>query len=148
MAQVDTISDVSKTHSPKKATILSAILPGAGQVYNKKWWKVPIVYLGLGASAYFFDVNQFNFNGYKELYIETEDDFYLVELERYRRWRDISAIAFVAVYGLQIIDANVDAHLFHFDVSDDLSFNWAPTPILSTHQAQKTTIGLAMRFQF
>ncbi len=147
-AQIDTIQEVNKTHSPKKAGILSAVLPGAGQVYNKKWWKVPIVYAGLGASAYFFDVNQYNFKGYRDLYIETGDLEVFNAMEDSRRWRDISAMAFIAVYGLQVVDAIVDAHLFYFDVSDDLSFNWTPTLIQKTYATRETSFGLAMRIQF
>lgn len=146
-AQIDTISEVPKYHSPKKATLYSAVLPGAGQIYNKKWWKVPIVYLGLGTSVYFFNVNNFNFKGYKAAFIETEREDIRLLMEESRRWRDISAISFVAVYALQIIDANVDAHLFHFDVSDDLSINWAPQPILNGWSG-KTSLGVGMRIQF
>jgi hypothetical protein len=126
-------------HSPKKATIMSAALPGLGQVYNKKYWKVPIVYAGLGTCAYLIDFNNREFQTYKNALIaELDSDTLTVnntgfsanqldELQdTYRRWRDLSWICFGAVYLLNIIDANVDAHLFHFDVGDELGMSVLP----------------------
>ncbi len=145
-----------EVHSPKKASIYSAILPGLGQAYNKKYWKIPLIYIGFGAIGYFIDWNndnyQFNKTAYNHLTDDNEDTNKFMEIEAvkyydldnpshfknfkdglvkrqdyYRRNRDLLIISFVGFYGLNIIDASVDAHLFNFDISDDLTFNWQPS---------------------
>ncbi|NEN25482.1 hypothetical protein G3O08_18480 [Cryomorpha ignava] len=131
--------DSAYIHSPKKATIMSAALPGLGQIYNKKYWKVPIIYGGFAAAGYYLNDNLKNIEKYKDLYIaETDGDpntinntnFTTTDLTRiidqYKQWRDLSYIAFAVIYALNIIDANVDAHLFYFDVSEDISLNIMP----------------------
>lgn len=128
------------THSPKKAAILAATLPGAGQIYNKKYWKLPIVYGGLGASIYFIITNHNNYQEYRNEYLfRLENNYSNPEYERftdnnlitlqdqYRRWRDLSYVTLAAFYVFQIVDATVDAHLMNFDVSDDISFRWRPS---------------------
>lgn len=163
IVEADTIIEADKVkkpaeeiHSPRKATIYSAILPGLGQAYNKKWWKIPIIYAGFGAIVYFIDWNndnyQFNRTAFKHLtdtndntnaFMEIEavkyydldnptsranfEDGLLKRQDYYRRNRDLLVISFVGFYGLQLIDASVDAHLFNFDISDDLTFDWQPT---------------------
>ncbi|HRW21099.1 MAG TPA: DUF5683 domain-containing protein [Bacteroidales bacterium] len=131
----------SKIHSPQKATIMSAVVPGLGQIYNHKIWKVPIVYAGIGTLTYFALSNQNQFNNLKQAYIDRSnglDDPYagiltnqgiLNEMDRYRRYRDITIFGAFLVYILQIVDANVDAHLYSFDVSDDLSLKLEPAII-------------------
>ena len=143
-------------HSPKKATLYSAILPGYGQAYNKKYWKIPLVYIGFGTIGYFIKWNNDNYkiskHAYKDLtdndpdtkFYETLDAFEGYDLSNptskanftsglknqqdyYRRNRDLLVISMLGFYGLQIIDASVDAHLFNFDMSDDLTFNWQPS---------------------
>lgn len=143
-------------HSPKKATIYSAILPGLGQAYNKKYWKIPIIYAGFGTIGYFIDWNndnyQFNKKAYQHLTDDDENTNDFMEIEAvqyydlnnptsfanfrdgllkrqdyYRRNRDLLFISIIGFYGLNIIDASVDAHLFNFDISDDLTFNWQPS---------------------
>lgn len=134
---VKIVSDTN--HSPTTATLLS-IIPGGGQVYNRKWWKVPIIYGGLAASGYFiYDNNkQLNFwtNVIDQRLDSTQvDDYFGIYSDNqlftiqnnYRRYRDLSIIITVAIYGLQILDANVDAHLYNFDVSEDISLHWKPT---------------------
>lgn len=123
---------------PKKATILSAILPGLGQVYNKKYWKVPIVYAGLGGFIYLFAANNEQYNYYRNNLLKQVNDPSLTflggltlednqkEKFRYKKYRDFSAIGIAVIYLLNIIDANVDAHLKTFDVSDDLSLKVSP----------------------
>lgn len=131
--------DSAYLHSPKKATIMSAVLPGLGQIYNKKAWKVPILYGGFAAAGYFLNDNLKNITKYKDLYIaQTDGDPNTINdsglslqvldkaIDQYKQWRDLSYIAFAAIYALNIIDANVDAHLFYFDVSDDISLNIMP----------------------
>jgi len=119
------IDDV-QPHSPKKATILSAVLPSAGQFYNKKYWKMPIVYIGLGISVFYLDRNLG----------DIANDF--------KRLRDLSYFAIAGVYILQIVDANVDAHLWSFDVSDDLSVTAMPSMILT----DKALPGLSLSIKF
>jgi hypothetical protein len=147
--------DSVKPHSPKKAAIFSAVLPGLGQAYNKKYWKIPIVYAGFGTIGYFIGWNNRNYKTYKIAYSDFTDtipdtDSYLDVLppgydlsdptdsenfksglykqqEYFRRNRDLLIICIIGFYGLNIIDASVDAHLFDFDISDDLTMNWQPT---------------------
>lgn len=153
-SQQDTLSvdaqgspqDTAKVHSPKKASVYSAILPGLGQVYNKKYWKVPIVYAGFGALIWAVDYNAGKYKKYKDAYRaltdqdpDNDDVFglgYPVPVKRvevykdyYRRNRDLSIIATAGFYILQIIDATVDAHLFDYDISDELTLRLEPAVI-------------------
>ncbi|HJN63304.1 MAG TPA: DUF5683 domain-containing protein [Flavobacteriales bacterium] len=128
--------------SPKKAAMLSAALPGFGQVYNKKYWKVPIIYAGLLTSAYYINDNHVQYKHYKEAYLiridsdpNTTDDFVgeyssgdlIILKDFYRRNREISILCLVGTYILNIVDASVDAHLFYYDISEDISLNITPT---------------------
>ncbi len=148
-AKAQTETDTINKHSPHKAAVLSAILPGAGQIYNRKYWKTPIVWAALGTTVYFAIDNSKIYNGLRDEYTarlngkqftvaavcdlrnpeNCSTDNILDNIDDFRRWRDISIIAASAVYVLQIIDASVDAHLFNFDVSDDLSFQWQPSAL-------------------
>jgi hypothetical protein len=138
IAKADTIKE--KLHSPKKAALMSAILPGLGQIYNKKYWKLGIIYPAMGGVVYGFAFNHKYFKVYRDaLRIRydgdstTIDQFSLYSDDRivtmknyYQRYRDLCVIGFSALYVLQIIDAAVDAHLFYFDVGPDLSLQWSP----------------------
>lgn len=136
--EVGTKEEFEFLHSPRKASIYSAVLPGLGQAYNQKYWKIPIVYVGLGAFSYLAIDNHNEFNRFKNAYMQRadgeQDEFYGIlneqalinEMDRWRKFRDYNIIGIVAIYVLQIVDANVDAHLYNFDVSDDLSFRFAP----------------------
>ena len=141
-------NEIDSTHHPKKSTLLSLIIPGTGQVYNnfhrpkvqknRLWWKLPIIYGGLGTASFFIIDNNIQFNSYKnerlyrketgltKLYPEFNSDQLKVIQEDYRRWRDLSVISFIGIYILQLIDANVEGHLLHFDNSNDLSFDIQP----------------------
>ena len=147
-------AEAEQIHSPKKAAIYSAILPGLGQAYNKKYWKIPIVYAGFGTIGYFIGWNNKNYQTMKQAYIDLTDgnphegshldllpprydlddpnDYanFKTALNKqqdyYRRNRDLLIITIVGFYGLNIIDASVDAHLFDFDIGEDLTFNWQP----------------------
>tara|TARA_Y100000768_G_scaffold334573_1_gene275372 strand:+ start:428 stop:1030 length:603 start_codon:yes stop_codon:yes gene_type:complete len=135
-------SEAQKEHSPTKAAILSAVLPGAGQVYNKKYWKLPIIYAAFGSCIYFAIDNHKQYVRYRDAYrAETDDDSttvsefanYAITTEgikdwrdQYKEWMELSYILGGVTYVLQIIDASVDAHLMYFDVSDDLSIHWQP----------------------
>ena len=135
------ISVFSQVKSPKKAAIYSAILPGTGQVYTKKYWKVPIIYAGILSSAYYINENNKKYNLYKSAAINSinnnssnqivnGNDYSYSELkilkDYYRRNREISYFSFIAVYVLNVVDASVGAHLYHFNVSDDISLNITP----------------------
>lgn len=143
-AQADTVKvekkkSVSTYRRARTATIMSAVLPGAGQVYNKKYWKVPIIYAGLGGFGYLFYVNQERFSYFsKNLKAEYDNDASTIndsgysgtQLQtlkaEYRKTRDLGIIGCAVFYALNILDANVDAHLTTFDVSDDLSLQIKP----------------------
>jgi hypothetical protein len=138
-------STIVKKHSPKKATYL-ALVPGLGQIYNKKYWKLPIVYAGFAATGYFGITNRKEFLLYNEAYkcslIETEDDDDIVcdnelaakytsdELKSlkdyYRRNMELSFIVMGAWYVLQLLDASVDAHLYYWEINEDLNVNIQP----------------------
>jgi len=159
-------------HSPRRATIYSAVLPGLGQIYNRKYWKVPIVYGGFVTLGYFINFNNELYTKYKQAYsdiIDTDPNtnsfkklnvnpiFFeadkisqLTERLRIakdgsRRNRDLVVIGTAVFYALNIIDASVDAHFFNFDISDDLTINWVPGPIMCMDQK---LIGLHCRFTF
>lgn len=137
-----TVADSSALkHSPKKASLYSALLPGLGQAYNKKYWKIPVLYAAGGLMGYFIIDNNKQFKTYKKAYLlrldgdsSTTDEFtdsYTDEDLRllknfYRRNRDLSYIVAGMIYVLNIVDAAVDAHLFYFNVSDDLSLKISP----------------------
>ena len=160
-AIVNPKSEIPKYHSPKKAALFSTALPGLGQVYNKKYWKVPIIYVGFGALAYSFQFNQSGYvkfrNAYKYRIDDdplTIDDYPLykdADLEMlqkyYHRYRDLSAIGIAALYLLNIVDASVDAHLFTFDVSDDLTFQLHPT-LINTANVNHYTTGIGLNIKF
>ena len=147
----------SHFHSPTKASVLSAIIPGAGQVYNKKYWKVPIIYASLFTSIYFINDNQTKFNIYKDAFITREnggtDDYIniydtsqlITIMDYYERNRDISYIITSAIYILNIVDASVDAHLFHYDINEDLSIEWHPT---LRHDAIRNNAMLTLKMNF
>jgi len=134
MIEADTIK-VDTTywaHSPRKAAMLSAVLPGSGQIYNRKYWKVPIVYLGMGGLVYGAIWNSQLYDEYFDKYkymTETGINDYqgqtLPEVEFYKnrslRYKNMMLIFSVAFYALQIVDANVDAHLLDYDISEDIS---------------------------
>ena len=150
-------SDEPKIHSAHKASVLSTIIPGAGQVYNKKYWKVPIIYASLATSIYFINENQNKFNTYKDAYLQREnggiDDYYelynnsqlITIMDYYQRNRDVSYIITAAVYLLNIVDASVDAHLLDFDVSDDLTLSYSPS-FINTPYGKNTSLSLKMNF--
>ncbi len=140
---------------PQKATWLAVVFPGAGQMYNRKYWKLPIVYGGFMGCLYAYNWNSQMYNDYRQAYLDIMDadpntnsyedffrpgyDFennkeYLKDVfkkrkDRYRRWRDLSIFAFIGVYVVSIIDAYVDAQLSSFDISEDISLQFTPEMI-------------------
>jgi hypothetical protein len=151
-------------HSPKKAAMYSAILPGLGQAYNKKYWKIPIVYGGFATLGYFIRWNNKEYStarqAYKDLTDKDPDTKSYMDLKQivyynlnnpadvanlksglvssqdyYRRNRDLLIIITVAFYGLNIIDASVDGHFFNFDISDDLTMKVRPAMLQQKNQS-------------
>jgi len=160
VSNLSKIDSVLKYHSPRKAAIRSALVPGLGQIYNKKYWKVPIIYGALGVSASVF---VYNLNTYRDLKFAyaarykamppptgkgDSSDLASVKVEyktidinalrnyrdEYRRNIDYSALIFMLLWGLQVVDATVDAHLKSFDVSPDLTmrFKFGPSQMAGT----------------
>ncbi|WP_148230536.1 DUF5683 domain-containing protein [Chitinophaga pinensis] len=146
---------VRSPHNPRKAAFYSAVLPGLGQIYNRQYWKLPLVYAALGITTGTFIFNMDKYRTYRDAYRirmdgndDTKDQFEnlyrnpnsLKSLrDAYREYVDYSVLVFVLAYGLNIIDATVFAHLKDFNMSDDLSMKIVPTVI--NNQA----LGLSLR---
>lgn len=158
----DSIPPVKK-HSPGRAALMSAMVPGLGQLYNKKYWKIPVVYAGFGALTYFIITNADNYLTYQSAYIEETNGvtggnyadlvnrYNETELlsgsEYYRRNLEVSILLAAVWYALTIIDATVDAHLMTFDVGEDLSLQVAPAIVMPV-QSFKPTAGVALTLHF
>lgn len=141
--------------NPTKATWMALVFPGGGQIYNKKYWKLPIFYAGFAGCAYALTWNNRMYKDYAAAYKDAVNNNWtaksiteliparymarvsktqITELlkkrkDSYRRYRDISVFAFIAVYALSVVDAYVDAELSNFDISPDLSMRVEPTVI-------------------
>jgi hypothetical protein len=143
--------------TPAKAAFYSAILPGLGQAYNKKYWKIPLVYGAIGVSMYYYiDSNQ-KYHQYRDAYKRrlegfTDDEFNYLDESRlisaqkfYQRNRDLSALFVVGFYVLNIIDANVDAALIQFNVNENLSVR---PDLYMNDVTYKTNLGLTFNYNF
>ncbi|CAM4036305.1 DUF5683 domain-containing protein [Gillisia limnaea] len=151
--------------APAKAAFYSAILPGLGQAYNGKYWKIPIAYAGLGAGIYFVIENDKQLDRYRSAYKRrlagfNDDEFSnpnpdgpprvstdgLIRAQKlFRRNKELALLVTAGIYALNIIDANVDAHLQQFNVSEDLSLR----PGVNFDQfTGKTGYGLTLNFNF
>ena len=151
-------------HSPRKAALYS-LIPGGGQIYNhmampkgkkKAFWKIPIIYAGLGATGYLAIQHHITQRNLKAEYLfrsefetpnlqeysQYDDQGVLTLFEDARRSRDLMVFAFIAVYGLNVLDAHVEAHFVNFDISKDLSLSLKPR----MHDFK--TPGLALRLNF
>jgi hypothetical protein len=174
-------------HSPRTATIMSTLLPGLGQVYNKKYWKVPIIYATFGVLGYFIAYNNNYYKYFKGAYAHRlaaeippsfgtlsplevrrltwrrwgkpsfeslypdlaylSDESLKTGMDTYRRWRDLNGLGFIAFYALQVIDANVDAHFFNYDISRDLSINVRPGLVINEN-LMSYAVGLKINVHF
>jgi len=166
-AQTDStaiVKDSIKVHSPKKAVIFSAIVPGSGQIYNhiampkgkkKAYWKVPLIYAGLGVTGYYLVYNQQTQLSLKKEYNdriagntlnpnwqEYDNEGVLTLYNQYLNWRDLSILALSAVYLIQVVDAGIEAHFVNFDISEDLSMNISP------RYFGYNTVGMSLSFNF
>jgi hypothetical protein len=141
-----------RTPDPSTATWLALAIPGGGQIYNRKFWKLPIVYGGFFGCLYAYNWNGQMYKDYRQAYLDIMDsdpntdsykkffrpgynfdanEEYLKGVfknrkDRYRRWRDLSIFAFIGVYALSVIDAYVDAQLAHFDITEDIHLSIEP----------------------
>lgn len=168
---VDSVLQISEAYDPlrpAKAAFYSAILPGLGQAYNKKYWKIPIVYAALGTGVYFYVTNSKEYDRYRDAYksrlagFET-DEFYFdstgaklddprVSTDRletaqefYRKNKEISLLVTIGLYALNIIEANVDAHLLQYNVDENLSL----APHYQFNEVDATSnLGLTLNFKF
>ena len=156
------LSTLPKNHNPKTASLL-ALIPGAGQIYNRRYWKLPIVYGGLGALGYFTVSSYINYTCYRQAYLHAVDGDSTTNyqcsrapgaaegvLKVYRDQNQQSAefllLGFTLFYGLTIVDAFVDAHLMHFDIDDDLSLQIRPNVNYSlASQTVMPTVSLAIQ---
>ncbi len=149
-------SQLSK--NPRKATILSAVLPGAGQVYNGKSWKVPILYAGFMTDIYFIGYNNKRYQTFRTALFAFDDgdtsqfpslnrDALVRNVDYWRQNRDLTILLLAAIYALNLIDANVDAHLSGFDISDDIAMKIEPN-VGTFASSSSSSMGLTLKFQF
>ncbi len=153
-------------HNTRKATVLSAIFPGAGQIYNKSYWKLPIVWGGMAAFGYIIDYNNRGYQRFKNAYNALTDgdpntvdefggrydaSFLQNTRDSYRRYRDLGIIMISGFYLLNIIDAHVEAYLRRYDISDNLSVRVEPVMMdapVTTARSGTGGMGMSMKLNF
>ena len=146
--------------APAKAAFYSAILPGLGQAYNKKYWKIPIVYAALGTGIGIYAYNNKNYHTYRDEYKrrlagglreDSEKYGYLSDAQlisaqkQFQKNRDLSMMITVGLYILNIVEANVDAHLMQFNVNENLSLR---PDLYQNDLNNKQNLGLTLNFNF
>ena len=164
--------------NPKRALWLALVIPGGGQIYNRKYWKLPLVYGGFIGCLYAMSWNNTMYKDYSQAYLDLMDkdpntqsynqflhlgtqitpqnetryqDIFRKRKDKYRRWRDLSFFVMIGVYALSVIDAYVDAELSVFDISDDLSLRVEPTIInnrSSNNPLDASSVGLQCSLNF
>jgi hypothetical protein len=148
--------------APQRAAFYSAVVPGLGQAYNKKYWKIPIIYAGMAAGVYFYIQNDNEYDRFRDAYKRrlagfTDDEFYgsgttptistarLIDAQKTaQKNKDVSIIVSLAFYLINIVDANVDSHLKQYNVSEDLSLQ--PNLDLNPVHAQ-ANYGLSLTYR-
>lgn len=153
LIEADTVPNIYPElmdHSPTKAIMYGLVLPGLGQGYNRKFYKIPIVYGALGAVGYAI---YFNNENYKEASLNYALDPSSLNEKYLRAWRrnlELSYIGLIAVYALQVIDAYVDAQLYSWDVSKELSLRISPAvkPLIHPSGTESPTYGLSCSLRF
>ena len=163
---------------PQRALWLAMVIPGGGQIYNRKYWKLPIVYGGFVGCIYAMSWNNMMYRDYQQAYLDIMDDdpntasynkflhlgrvidasneerykqIFKSRKDKYRRWRDMSFFVMIGVYAISIIDAYVDAELSDFDISRDLSLKVRPTVIgnsMSNNPLYATSLGVNCSLNF
>ncbi len=151
---------IIKKHSPRKATIMSAVIPGLGQAYNRKYWKIPVLYAGVAGIFYFADMNGKNYRTFRDAYkyridnnpatIDKYTDVYtndnLNELKNYyRRNLEVTYIFAGLLYIINILDASVDANLYDYNINDNLTFTLNP---LMDYCGTVNYTGLGIKLKF
>ena len=164
--------------NPQRALWLALVIPGAGQIYNRKYWKLPIIYGGFMGCIYALTWNNMMYKDYSQAYLDIMDDdpntasynkflhlgvkidasneerykqLFKGRKDKYRRWRDMSLFVMIGVYALSVIDAYVDAELSEFDISKDLSLRVTPTVIpnrAAGNPLEAQSIGLSCQLNF
>ena len=164
--------------NPQRALWLALVLPGAGQIYNRKFWKLPIIYGGFLGCIYALSWNNMMYKDYSQAYLDLMDDdpgtdsynkfmhlgkqitpenkdqyipIFKNRKDKYRRWRDMSFFILLGVYALSVIDAYVDAELSVFDISKDLSLKVEPTVIPNRgggNVLESQSLGLSCKLNF
>jgi hypothetical protein len=158
-ADTASVKPAAVSHSPSKAVFMSAIIPGLGQAYNKKYWKMPIIYGAGGAFAYFLGYYQHKYTkfrtalangkeGEKFIIDGREYDYESLKTGQdfYRRYRDLNALGITAIYFLNIVDAMIDAHFFYYDVSDNLTMHIQPA--IFNNPGATSSLGLQINLLF
>lgn len=165
MESKDTVllKSYASRYDPRRALLLAAVLPGLGQIYNKKYWKLPLVYGGFISIGYGLNFYQSGYRKYKnqlfdnlntdpsdESLLNTQSKFTTSQLrtivDRYRRERDFMIILMAGMYLLQIVDAHVDAHLKEFDLNPNLQVSIEPTIEQNAVLGRQTGVSLIFRF--
>jgi len=148
--------------SPAKAAFYSAILPGLGQAYNKKYWKIPLVYGALGTGIYFYTVNNKDYNRARDAYklrldgkpnefdglngnILLSDEALIRAQKSYKKDRDLSLLVTVGLYVIQILEASTNAHLLQHNVDDNLTFS---PKLIKNDINNKTIVGASFNINF
>jgi hypothetical protein len=155
--EIDTLEN-----RPNTAALYSAALPGLGQAYNKKYWKIPIIYGGGLLMGYFVNYNNQLYKQYRDGLLAVidgddrttpvpynpriDEEDYRRAVDYYRKYRDLSMLGVVLIYVLFIVDAHVDAHLELFTVEDDISLNLEPG--FDRTAMQTNVIGLSLKLRF
>jgi len=141
--------DEDYVHSPSQAVMFALAVPGLGQAYNRKYWKIPIVWAAFGGAGYAIYFNGRNYRLASEEYALNPDDDLNERILRYwRRNLELSYIGLIAVYALQVVDAYVDAQLYSWDVNENLSMRVAPSvePLMAYSGYSGSVYGLSCRF--
>ena len=177
--EVKSLKEMSRWQpDPKRALWLALVIPGGGQIYNRKYWKLPIVYGGFIGCLYAMNWNNTMYKDYSQAYIDLVDkdpntrsynlflhlgtqiddsnkkyyeDIFRKRKDRFRRWRDLSFFVLLGVYALSVIDAYVDAELSNFDISKDLSLKVEPTILnnrSSSNPLDSSSLGLQCSLNF
>jgi len=152
-----------RRHKPLYAALFSMALPGLGQAYNRKYWKIPIVYAGLGGLGYGIYALSTAYNGYRRAYrLQVDEDSTTYgsykgvdnvnTLKSYRDYNknnlDIVTIVTVVWYALNIVDAAVDAHLFEWNMKDDIHLSWQPSVLSPQTNYSQTSLGVKFALNF
>lgn len=149
-----------KVHSPAKAAWMSMALPGLGQAYNKKYWKIPILYAGLATTAYYIKYNNDKYLTYKKIYKDrldtnikvkefpnwTNDNIKFLK-DGYRRNMEFTCIIAGLIYVLNIVDASVDAHFYTYDVNENLAIRVQPTVLYKGYESTPSA-NLTLTYKF